>query len=461
MTTIIHLSNVWDSVLRQSVCALFLLCCASIPGIAQQGRWVKIDSSYGTKFASITCLDDKHCIVCGDSAISGYSFVRQTSDGGKTWKTLLEDSISLIPTPQGDYLLRFYQAAYPSRSTIIAIADSGIVFRSNNAGITWDTLRLPVDNSPARNGKVFMLDTLHGYILSGRKVFQTFDGSNSWQQMILPDTVKKFSIAAIIPITKDTILLSAYIGLPAVTAMMLRSYDAGKTWDYNYAPSILQAGIMHFPDAQFGFAVGYQRTGEGDRALDLHTNTTDGGRTWTPIQKYWRDPALGLSQVKFRDRLNGIVAGGQGKVLRTTDGGITWNQQPTPLDTHSIVNIGSLEFPSLNTAYVGGWQFLLRWFPEPSDVSTGNSSAPHSPEPVSVIYSNNLPIIITNMKKAGDVRLEVVNIMGQTVMEDRIGMTDVGVLQRPLSTALSSGKYFVQVFVDNVLLGSTEYSVAR
>lgn len=451
------------TILRFMAFTLVLGYATSIPAVAQQGTWVKIDSSYGTAFKSITCLDDEHCIVCGDSAISGLSFVRITTNGGKTWKTLLSDTLNLTPTPQGDRILSFHQAAYPSRSKIIVMADSGIGFRSNNGGSTWDTFRLSIDDSPGRNGKIFMLDTMNGYIHSGRKMFQTFDGGNSWQQITLPDTVKSFSITRTILITKDSIILSMNKGLPVVAVMILRSYDAGKTWDYNYAPQIQQipGAAIHFPDAQYGFAVGYQRTGEGDYALDLYTSTTDGGRTWAPIQKTWRDPALGLSNVKFRDRLNGIAVGGQGKVLRTTDGGQTWNKQPTPLDTHSIVNIASLEFPSLNTAYVGGWQFLLRWIPEVSDISTDHGTALHSPASVSVIYSNALPIVVANLRKAGDVRFEVVNTMGKKVIEGRVGMVDVGVLQRPLSTTLPSGKYFVQLFVDNALLGSAEYAVAR
>ncbi|MBK8912259.1 MAG: hypothetical protein IPM61_13125 [Chlorobi bacterium] len=454
-----QLPNIFSSFLL----LILWLCLASIPTTAQQGKWVKIDSSYGTAFRSITCLDDEHCIVCGDSAIQGLSFARRTTDGGKSWTTLLYDTLSLIPLPQGDEVFQFHQAAYPTLSTIFIIGDSGLVFRTKNSGQSWDSVRLPIENSPGKNGTIVMHDSIHGYVVAGSKIFRTVDGGNNWQPVVVPDSVKGFSIGAVIPISSDTIFFLMNKGLPVVAKMFLRTYDGGKTWDAHSSPELKQitTGAIDFPDAQYGFAAGYERTGKADNALDLHTKTTDGGKTWTPLQKLWRDPALGLFDISFLDRRNGIATGGQGKIVRTTDGGETWVQQQTPLDTHSIVNINSLAFPSLNTAYVSGWQFLLRWYPEQSDVSTEIDASTLAAEPLSVGIVNNQPVISATMKSPGAVRFEVVTVMGEKILEEQIGFVDAGVLHHPLSSRLPAGKYFVQLFVDQNLLGSTGFTVVR
>lgn len=96
--------------------------------------------------------------------------------------------------------------------------------------------------------------------------------------------------------------------------VIMRSEDAGLTW--NYVPSGTREVLLdvHFFDKKEGFAVGTQ-------GVCIYTN--DGGQTWSPVQL----PAAGtISGVDFPTRLKGWAVGDSGKVISTTDGGKTWNE---------------------------------------------------------------------------------------------------------------------------------------
>ena len=72
---------------------------------------------------------------------------------------------------------------------------------------------------------------------------------------------------------------------------------------------------VSFTDANNGTAVGV-----GGTIL----RTTDGGATWN-LQS--SGTSVVLSGVAFTDANTGAVVGDGGLILRTTDGGATWNQQ--------------------------------------------------------------------------------------------------------------------------------------
>ncbi|HYG79613.1 MAG TPA: YCF48-related protein, partial [Pyrinomonadaceae bacterium] len=80
-----------------------------------------------------------------------------------------------------------------------------------------------------------------------------------------------------------------------------------KEWLYDVA----------FADAQRGYAVG----GDG-----LILRTDDGGLTWKDQESGVGGNLFGVGAA---DRDDVLVAGDQGRVLRTKDGGLTWELQPT------------------------------------------------------------------------------------------------------------------------------------
>jgi len=75
--------------------------------------------------------------------------------------------------------------------------------------------------------------------------------------------------------------------------------------------------------------------------------TTDGGATWQ-AQSVGTNNVLWA--IRFLDANTGIVLGDNGTILRTTDGGAHWSVQPT--DTHA--SLWAVSFPDVRTGFVVG-----------------------------------------------------------------------------------------------------------
>lgn len=363
-------------------------------------------------------------------------------------------------TPYPDYhnFRRIESIAHPTRDLIIGIADTGVGYRSVDGGYTWKEFRLPVDLGMAFEIKMY--DAKYGYIYGPPQwLFKTTDGGESWTQVSLPDAIQNVYVERLSVVNPDTIILSMVWTNKAV---LLRSYDGGVTWNYNDAPVLFGVSSLFFVDAQYGYSVGYQNTGQGDRALDLFTYTTDGGRTWAPVEKKWRDPANGLSDVQFLDRLNGMAVGWQGKILRTSDGGKTWKKDPVPLDTHNICTIGAMAFPSLNTAYVTSSDCqVLRWVLTPTSVPTFANTAEHSISIIPNIITTEEPSIIVQLPASGNLQLTVVDAVGSTVWAKDFGNVTEKEIRCSLQQRFPSGVFFVQASLDGKIVGKERLTVMR
>ena len=120
------------------------------------------------------------------------------------------------------------------------------------------------------------------------------------------------------------------------------SDDNGATWLQATVPTRQLLTAVHFVDASHGWAVGHD-------SLVLHT--ADGGETWA-VQ--YRDPELEqmdegfgylekpLMDVWFRDADTGLAAGAYGLLLRTDDGGETWDDVSFDVDNEDGFHYNAL-----------------------------------------------------------------------------------------------------------------------
>jgi photosystem II stability/assembly factor-like uncharacterized protein len=98
---------------------------------------------------------------------------------------------------------------------------------------------------------------------------------------------------------------------------VLLSEDQGRTWRQVEVPSRATLTGVHFHDGQLGWAVGHDAT---------ILRTRDGGETW---ERVYHDPEeeSPLFDIWFPDAENGFAIGAYGLFLVTSDGGDSWQRQ--------------------------------------------------------------------------------------------------------------------------------------
>ncbi|MGH8198285.1 MAG: WD40/YVTN/BNR-like repeat-containing protein [Steroidobacteraceae bacterium] len=129
--------------------------------------------------------------------------------------------------------------------------------------------------------------------------------------------------AIIAPLAPKSLLIDLAWAGPRVFAVgerghVLYSGDAGRTWTQARVAGSANLTAVYFADSKNGWAVGH---------VETILRTRDGGDTWeaTHLEAENAQPLL---DVWFDDGLRGIAVGAYGVIYSTSDGGSVWSQEP-------------------------------------------------------------------------------------------------------------------------------------
>lgn len=186
--------------------------------------------------------------------------VQQSTDGGRTWKTL-----SAVLNPPVDF---HAMTATSSASATLYGWDSGSrgLFRSTDAGKTWQ--KPAAQDLPRGVGALAVSGTDNlVYATTERGLFRSTDGGESWQ-----------------PVNPELLFALAVGGQPEVLFAskaqgggVLRSTDGGTTW----TPTGAELGDVPV------VALAASTDGNGVLAADQQAgiwNSDDGGASWSTLQ---------------------------------------------------------------------------------------------------------------------------------------------------------------------------------
>ena len=129
--------------------------------------------------------------------------------------------------------------------------------------------------------------------------------------------------AVIAPLAVRSLLLDAAWAGPRVVAVgerghILHSTDAGRTWTQAPAPTSANLTAVYFADEKHGWAVGH---------VETILRTQDGGDSWELVHFEPASPQP-LLDVAFADAAHGVAVGAYGVIYVTADGGKVWSQVP-------------------------------------------------------------------------------------------------------------------------------------
>ena len=125
---------------------------------------------------------------------------------------------------------------------------------------------------------------------------------------------------------------------------ILISADGGSTWTQADVPTRASLTSVFFHDDQLGWAVGHD---------SVILRTTDGGTTWE-IVNWAPEEEAPFFDVWFADADNGIAIGAYGSYYETTDGGLTWSSRWISEDDWHLHKIAIAENGNLYIAAEAG-----------------------------------------------------------------------------------------------------------
>ncbi len=246
------------------------------------------------------------------------------------------------------------------------------VLRTSDGGATWQKLTVTSDALDFRD--VDAIDAQTAYVLAigngpASRIYKTTDAGKTWTMQFKNEEPKAFLDAMSFWDANNGIVFGDSVD---GQLYILTTNDGGRVWSRvpakNLPAALENEGAFAASGtniAVFGKSNAWIGTGAASRARVLRT--ADGGRTWqvsdTPLAA---GSSSGIFSIAFRDAKHGVIAGGDYRQEKeavdnlavTNDGGITWTLVKGLSGFRSVV------------AYVPGTKTLVALGPSGGDYST-------------------------------------------------------------------------------------------
>jgi len=218
-------------------------------------------------------------------------------------------SWSYVPNP---YVQHIQGLSHQSGSKWLAVGREGLILASDDGGLAWT--RRPTDSRADLFAVDFATAEIGAAVGSAGTILWSEDAGTSW---IPRNSGIKSDLRGIAFLTADK---AVAVGKGGV---ILKTTDSGRTWVQKGAAMDLFA--VQFTDERTGFAVGGNLGYLKNRQLILRT--TDGGESWQPQRKRWGPVLYSLSSAGPQGFL---ACGAKGTLVRGTDGSSRWTSLKSP-----------------------------------------------------------------------------------------------------------------------------------
>lgn len=432
-----------------SLCIAWLCFCNSLQA---QHQWVISDTMRNTYIYTADCLDSNNCVCAGVNHFN-YSggIIKQTTNGGESWFVLYEDTIVKNNKFVG-FSPQIHVIKYLTKDIITAACDSNTIMRTTDGGKSWKWTVM--GDTCCGIGEFSSYQKKYLAFFSYGKpnsLLYSSDFGENWQKIPIPDSLEKASAAFTIHLlSPTTIIIDAYILKPPDYNnnyyFWLRTDDLGKNWEYLSKATKGYFGAYYL-DSLYGWAPGTTPDSVGGiHGVTKLIKTTDGGRTWNQIlNKRFYPDTEDFYHIQFIDRNNGVMAGAKGKVLRTSDGGINWSEEGYTGWLDQLAGLSWILYltPEKNLAGSYGFQYneIVRSKLVIKSVGNENKDLQIRISKNVLTSGESLDIIFPEGRKNSSEEIYIKDILGQTV---GLFTKQSGELRVSLDIGnLSSGKYFI------------------
>jgi photosystem II stability/assembly factor-like uncharacterized protein len=267
-------------------------------------------SPQGVDLRDVEILPSQAFIAAG----AGGAFIKSI-DSGKNWGQLYS-GIEI-------YL---YDVDFVDENTGFAVGSAleiptdgePVIMKTVDGGNTWDEIRRKALRPVFERLSIAFIDCNHGTVTNGNTTLTTTNGGETWIETIHSEFLNK------VYFTKEG------VGFVVGSGIISRSTDAGITWTQQFSGAkYMSLYSISFIDNYIGFAVGSWEGFGGPYPILL--KTTDGGMNWNA-----ENDSISISRLWSVSNVNDstvIAAGDSGRVVRSSNRGLSWTQVTTP--THS------------------------------------------------------------------------------------------------------------------------------
>ncbi|BCH28295.1 hypothetical protein MesoLjLc_02250 [Mesorhizobium sp. L-8-10] len=249
-----------------------------------------------------------------------------------------------------------------------AVNSDGLILRTADGGDAW-TRQAHLAESYLRCVSFAGRDIGWVGALSGpNRLYATRNGGLDWSAVTSLPSGAPGRICGVCAVDEQTVFASG-TNYPNEDAAILRSRDAGQTWQVLDVPGAALLVDIFFESPQRGWVVGgVDNVRHPDRApvrADIVPgvfHTDDGGETWTNLVQSnaaageFPRGEWGWKFQKLNDRVLFVSCENflDGAILRSDDGGLTWSRLRVN-DSQRNSNLEGIGFLDEQHGWIGGW----------------------------------------------------------------------------------------------------------
>jgi photosystem II stability/assembly factor-like uncharacterized protein len=235
--------------------------------------------------------------------------------------------------PPTDIRVNLFGACFANPNVGWVAGDLGRVFRTDDGGKSW-TRQEPSGRKPYFS--ITCVDESHAWVASTQgTIYGTTDGGTTWKEQKTP-VDRNFLQVRFANQNRGTAV--------GDFGQIVHTEDGGATWtqvhlpeDFKLPDSALDMGIA--PDDALLYGLNYLDADHAWVCGEFGTilATDDGGKTWRQQQSGVESTLFGIS---FTTPQHGVAVGIDSTILMTEDGGATWNPVRSPFQELSYYDVG-------------------------------------------------------------------------------------------------------------------------
>jgi photosystem II stability/assembly factor-like uncharacterized protein len=389
-----------------------------------KAQWTYIPIGYFFKLESIyfTSLDTGYVTVEG--------YVGKTIDAGSTWVPVFSFN-------------SWYRSVYfvNAMTGFVAASDvgsnTGYIFRTTTAGLTWNSTNLP---TAPRFTTVYFINQNIGYVSGFEVMLKTTNGGDNWESQNINVNGYLFGIY----FTDDN---TGYV--VGDGGDIFKTTNGGSSWDLLNSTTTIDLYGISFANSNTGFAVGGNDTSPSENII---LKTMDAGNTWSQVIFDTYSDSL-LWSVRFINSSTGYITGDGSNIAKTTNGGINWYNQTCPVPGQVIRNSF---FINNDTGYICAYNgtigsIILKTTDGGEEVTAVNQNVNEVPREYTLLQNYPNPfnpntVIKYTLPKKTHVKLSVFDVLGEEVAVLANEVKQAGRYEEKFDASrFASGTYFYKL----------------